>query len=258
MIKFLKIFIGFIAAIGLAFLIYIVSAKQKEVNCSGIKIRIEYPEKDVFIEENEIKQLVESQYEHIYLTSIESINTQQLEDLISKNPYVRSVNVYANIQGELIIQIQQRQPIFRVDLMNESFYVDNFGSFMPLSPKYVSRVVIVNGFLKKISPKNFKSIFETGQQVKSDLVSVYELVKYIRANPFLKALIEQIYINKNQEIELIPKLGRQYILLGNIDELDEKFNKLKLFYEQGMQVNGWDAYSVINLKFKNQVVCTKI
>jgi cell division protein FtsQ len=38
----------------------------------------------------------------------------------------------------------------------------------------------------------------------------------------------------------------------------EKFEKLHTFYLQGLNTTGsWNKYSVINLKFKNQIVCTK-
>lgn len=30
-----------------------------------------------------------------------------------------------------------------------------------------------------------------------------------------------------------------------------------LFYEQAIHKVGWEKYSMINLKYKNQIVCTK-
>ncbi len=228
------------------------------MNCSGLSINIAYPEYDVFIEKNEVEEIVMGVYQNLYATKISEISTEKLEDLILKNPYVRTANVYANIQGELIINIGQRQPIFRLEMAKESFYVDNFGSFMPLSPLYVSRLVVVNGHLKNIDISEQDGInFESGSE-NSELISIFELVKYIKKDAFLSALIEQIYINKNKEIELTPKIGRQSVLFGTTENMESKFRNLQLFYEQGMKVNGWNAYKLINVKYKNQVVCTKI
>jgi cell division protein FtsQ len=70
-------------------------------------------------------------------------------------------------------------------------------------------------------------------------------------------MFEQIYVGDDFEIELIPKVGNHKILIGNIENLDDKFSRLLLFYKQGLMRKGWENYSVINLKFKNQVVCTK-
>lgn len=249
---------GSIAVLGLVWVIYFVSSKHEEVNCSGLLISITYPEYDVFIEKSEVEKIVLEVYKNLYSTKIGEIKTEHLENLILRNPYVKSANVYASIQGELKIRIVQRQPIFRLEMAKESFYVDNFGSFMPLSPSYVSRLVIVNGHLRNIDLSKEQDINLETESENIELAAIFKLVKYIQKDSFLNALIEQIYVNNNKEIELIPKLGRQSILFGTIENMEEKFRNLQLFYEQGMQINGWDAYKVINVKYKNQVVCTKI
>ena len=256
--RIFKILAGFVAVLGLALLIYVVTSKQEEVICSDIIVNIQYPEEDVFIEEAEVEGLIKGVYRNIFLHNINQVSTDTLEYLIKQNPYVRSANVYTTIQGELMVDVEQRQPIFRVEMAKGSFYVDNFGSFMPLSPAYVSRLVVVSGHLKSVDIKTVNEI-KLGQEAEiADLASIFHLVKYIRENPFLEALIEQIYVNRNHEIELIPKLGKQYILFGEAKQIEEKFSKLQLFYEQGMQINGWNAYKILNLKYKNQIVCTKI
>ncbi|MCC6689974.1 MAG: hypothetical protein IT235_00435, partial [Bacteroidia bacterium] len=94
---------------------------------------------------------------------------------------------------------------------------------------------------------------------KSTLVDdLFELAKYITADEFWKAQIEQVYVNADNELELIPRVGNQRIILGDITEMDQKFKKLLIFYRQGLNPTGWwNKYSVINLKFKNQIVCTR-
>ena len=91
---------------------------------------------------------------------------------------------------------------------------------------------------------------------------VFTNVKEPRANieqknNFLKTQITQIYINDKSEFELIPLLGDQIILFGDISRLDEKLMYLETFYRQETKNLGWTQYKTINLKFKNQVVCTK-
>ena len=44
---------------------------------------------------------------------------------------------------------------------------------------------------------------------------------------------------------------------NTLDEFEEKLANLKLFYEQAIPKVGWEKYSMINLKYKNQIVCTK-
>ena len=56
---------------------------------------------------------------------------------------------------------------------------------------------------------------------------------------------------------MAPKIGDHVIELGSPDDLDSKFDNLLAFYRKGMPRAGWDTYSKISLKFKDQVVCTK-
>ena len=71
------------------------------------------------------------------------------------------------------------------------------------------------------------------------------------------AEIQQFFVNEEGDIEFIPRVGNHTVVLGNDQFLDEKFNKLIHFYKEGLNKKGWDNYKVINLKYKNQVVCIK-
>ena len=64
-------------------------------------------------------------------------------------------------------------------------------------------------------------------------------------------------MNSKYEFELIPRVGSQVIELGDADNLEEKFENLKLLYLEGFNKIGWNKYERISLKYKNQVVCTK-
>jgi len=64
-------------------------------------------------------------------------------------------------------------------------------------------------------------------------------------------------VNQNHEIELIPRVGNQRILLGNADSLEAKFHNLRVFYKQALPQVGWDAYKLINIKYANQVIGVK-
>ena len=67
----------------------------------------------------------------------------------------------------------------------------------------------------------------------------------------------QIHAENNGDLILIPRVGYQQIVLGKPIDIADKFSKLKLLYEKGILEKGWNNYSHINLKFKNQIICTK-
>ena len=91
----------------------------------------------------------------------------------------------------------------------------------------------------------------------SCLDELFELADFIRKDEFWSSQIQQIKVEANGELTLIPTVGDHHILLGNTDKMDQKFKKLLLFYRKGLNRTGWDQYSRINLKYKDQVICTK-
>jgi cell division protein FtsQ len=68
------------------------------------------------------------------------------------------------------------------------------------------------------------------------------------------AQIDQIDITAALQFEMIPKLGNQLIRFGDVNNYQEKFNKLLAFYKQVQTRIGWNKYSVLDIRFKNQVV----
>ncbi len=70
-------------------------------------------------------------------------------------------------------------------------------------------------------------------------------------------MIEQIDVLPNAEFVLVPKIGNEKILVGGNENISEKLNKLKFFYQEGLRYEGWNVYQTIDLKNKDQVVCRK-
>ena len=52
-------------------------------------------------------------------------------------------------------------------------------------------------------------------------------------------------------------MGGHVIELGRPGDYEQKFDRLKVFYEKGLGEVGWDRYSRINVDYENQVVATK-
>jgi cell division protein FtsQ len=88
-------------------------------------------------------------------------------------------------------------------------------------------------------------------------MALYKTADYVRKDSLWDAQIAQIYVNQAHEIELIPRVGNQRILLGNADSLDVKFRNLLAFYKQALPKVGWDKYKTISVKYSNLVVGVK-
>jgi cell division protein FtsQ len=237
--------------------IYYVTARQKNVMVKELSINIQYIGSDIFLSKKDIKSIISGVAGDIFEKKISSLDFEKIESTICQNPYVANVNVFSDLNGKISVELMQRQPIARILTNKGSFYIDQYGEILPLNEKYISRVMLVNGIIKNYSYEKIKGINICEIEGENELKDIYYLVNFIHQNKFLNALTEQIYITRNKEFEIVPKIGKQIVLLGNAANLDLKFRKLYLFYKYGIKQSGWDKYKSINLKFKNQVVCTK-
>ena len=213
--------------------------KQKLTTCNVFDVEIVSSEND-FIDSKTVEEFLKNKNLHPSGKFRTEIAIDEMEKNIANHPSVQNVNAFSDIRGNIKVEIKQRNPIVRVQTVNKSFYIDESGKKMPLSEVYTSRVLVITGNV------NYYKIDE-----------LFLMSKFITDSPFWKAQIMQMHLEENEEITLIPRVGYQQIVFGKPINIEEKFRKLKLFYEKGISDKGWNNYSHINLKFKNQIVCTK-
>ncbi len=252
---------GFIVSVGFT------SYKQRMMECKAFDISINDSTSYSFVEYSDIAQIINDKFGGLVGKPMDEINIALLEKIINNNPFVLNAEVFSTLDGIVKIEVAQRKPILRVfNYNNESFYIDNTGKYMPTSPKYTASVPVANG---AIAARESDSLAYAGDVPvnidQSDtsfhpttMQSIYMLAKYINKDDFWSAQIEQLYVNESGDIELIPRVGNQKIIFGDATQMKEKFNKLFILYTKGFDKTGWNNYSVINLKFNDQVVCTKI
>jgi cell division protein FtsQ len=251
------IVLAFIVSVGFA------SHKQSVMPCSGVKITINDSSGTGFVEESDILQTIQDKFGSLNGKPLSSINISLLEKIINTNPFIYDAEVFSTVDGKINIDVKQRIPVLRViNYKNENFYVDREGVFMPLSDKFTARVPVANGYIfdleagKKVRVFN-QMVTPDSSVKKTKIEQLFEIVKYTSQSDFWNAEVQQLYVNDQGDIEMIPRVGNHSVIIGDDNLLDEKFNKLLLFYREGLNKKGWDKYSTINLKYRDQVVCTK-
>ncbi|MBC7418689.1 MAG: cell division protein FtsQ [Pedobacter sp.] len=252
-INFRAILIGFVWFVSLASVVVLLSfinIKKQTVKCSNVKILI--PGADNFIERDEIDAILRQSEGMLIGRNLEKINIQKIEKRLQSNPYIAFAKVFIDMDGTLNIEVNQRKPILRViNDMGQDFYIDNKGLKMPISSNFTADVLVATGSIKEF----FGSQVDTLRtQLARDL---YKTAMYIQKDSLWDAQMEQVYVDEKGDIELVPRVGNQRIILGNADSLDKKMNNLLLFYKKAMPEVGWDTYKTINVKYTNQIVCVK-
>jgi len=235
---------------GVVVLMSFINIKKSQLICKDVKVYI--PGNQYFIDMKEIDNILNVKNNALVGRPIEDINIQALESKLRSNPFIESAKVYIDMDDVIRVEITQRQPILRIMNQNDQdFYVDSHGLKIPLSDNFTARVLVANGFIDE----PFSGKVDT---MHTELATeIYKTADYIRKDSLWDAQIAQIYVNQAHEIELIPRVGSQRILLGNADSLDTKFHNLLIFYKKALPQVGWGAYKIINIKYANQVIGVK-
>lgn len=235
---------------GVVVLMSFISIKKKEVKVTKVEILI--PGADNFIERDEIDAILKEGEGQLIGRSLTNINTHQIENTIKSNPYIAFVKVYADMDGVISIEIKQRQPVLRIlNAGGQDYYVDSKGLKMPMSPNFTANVLVATGNILEGFSGRVDTLLTP---LAKDL---YKTALYAKQDTLWDAQFEQIYVNDKKDIELVPRVGNQRIILGNADFIETKLSNLLAFYKQAMPMVGWNAYRTINLKYVNQIVAEK-
>jgi len=200
------------------------------------------------MDEEEIAGMIEKSGEPIVGHKLSDININKLEAKLSTFSTLNNVEIFRKVDakgfsftGKLIISVDERTPVLRIKNATDDYYLDKDGVKIPVSMKYVERILIASGTIPD----------ETIQK------SLLKMADFVNKDEFWRAQIEQVFIQANGELLVLPQVGDYLIEFGTPDDFELKLRNLKAVYQQGFKNLGWNKYKTISLKYRNQVVCTK-
>lgn len=179
--------------------------------------------------------------EEITLTGLEvnELDLHYIESALERYPFTSNADVHLSYDGVLVMEIEEREPIVRiVPQVGNSYYLDIGGNEFPLSDLYTADVVVATGNIDKAMSNK-----------------IYTLAEYVHESKFWNSTIEQIFVTDAGDISFFTKLGDHQVIFGDSDRLKGKFSKLEKFYREALTKVGWDEYRIINVKYKDEVVC---
>ena len=255
--KFLKI----LALIPLLYLmvlpVYLASSTSSKT-CGGIVIDIKDSSEFHFVTRKQLLNLAYGNSGRILGKPVREINLNAIENRINVLRELKVAEVYTTIDGNVHVYADQREPLMR--LMPDGggdFFLDEDGVIVRRRNLYNPRLHIVGGNISiSQAMLNGVSVLDTSIKI-SILKDIYQLVSYINDDDFWSAQIDQLFVDDNNKIDLIPRVGNQTVHLGTIENFKGKLRNLEAFYDKVLPEVGWNKYSVINLEFKDQIVCKK-
>jgi cell division protein FtsQ len=251
-----------VGLLDIAIVVYLVVAmtvlnqpQEKATVCTEVNIHIADEQTNGLLNAVEVKRLLERQRLYPLAQPLQFVNTRQIEDTLSRNPFVAKVECYKTQNGHVCIQITQRLPVVRImNVKGENYYLDDEGGIMPNS-KYTSDLIIATGYINQGFAKSYLA----------------PLTEVLMANEFWKNQIVQINILPDLGVELVPRVGEHIIFIGYLpqskddatrkvlitDYINKKLERLEKFYQYGLNTAGWNKYHYISLEFDNQIICKK-
>ena len=174
--------------------------------------------------------------------SLDSLNADietvyEIEQIITRIPFVKKANVYMTVNSELNIRVQEKKPV--LNLYNSDYLLSENGQ---LIPKIDSLNIDLISFFGEIDPTIYTNLSN--------------LSKMIMKDDFLKDHIKYIY-SDSLSFYLSVKRFNYNIELGSLENISEKLNNYKVFIASIMDDEILNKYSHMNLKFNKQVIAQK-
>ncbi|MBK9600132.1 MAG: hypothetical protein IPO60_17875 [Flavobacteriales bacterium] len=214
-----------------------------------------------FIDTDALRQEVIKGAGPVIGTPIDKVDETGIEQRLRAISCVAEADVYHTMDGVLHVKARQREPIVRVvNADGTGFYIDKGGWTMPLNPNYTARVLVVTGQLaepfSKCDPVNVAAGNDSLAE-HTHSRAIHAMARSLMADPLWNAMCTQAVVDSDGDITLIPNVGMMRVRVGDGTRLVSRLAKLRTFFSEGIPQTDWRRYSAIDLRFDDQVVCTK-
>jgi cell division protein FtsQ len=240
----LKKILGILAALAvLAYLIFAIvqfSGEPGMQKCREVVIQVMDSTDRQYVSAPEVLKLLQLNNLGLVGQRLDEIRFRRVEYVVSVMRMVRRVECFSTISGKVVIQIWQYSPILRVMQEQGNFYIDATGQRLEISFNSAANVLVASGSIRD-------SVY---------IRRLYRMALLLRQDPFWEAQIVQIFVKPNGEWILVPRVGGYEIEFGLPNDVEDKLERLKLFYEKALPKAGWEKYSSISVKYRKQIICT--
>lgn len=239
------------AFLGIVLVVYIafIEHRGKDKPFSGLEIYVEGISQVYFVDEKEIHQMLQHEFPELQPgNALQNISLYELEKKVERHPFVRDADVFGDLKGKIMVKISQHIPMARiVRPMASDGYISTEGKVLPLSANFTPRVITVEG-------RGADRILEKGE-LGPEHEGFLDLLKFVTKSEFWNAQINAVDLLSNGEVLLHQQVGKQVIEFGKPEDIERKFRKINLYYKDIVPKKGWNAYSRVNVKFKDQIIC---
>ncbi|MBS1486968.1 MAG: cell division protein FtsQ [Bacteroidetes bacterium] len=235
--------------VGVSFLVAFSERRLSNNVCREVAIEIDNNQENHFLDEADVLKLVDNSGVAIKGSSINHINLKEIEGKLKYDKHIADAQLFSDLKGNLTVNVKLRRPVARIVQQDApDAYIAEDGVVMPMSEKYTSRVLLLSGaFMKRLLETQNLSTTAEGKQI-------LEMIEFVNQNKFWKAQIAQMDVNSEGKIILYPEISAQKVEFGRAENIEQKFDKLMLFYKRILPQRGWTKYARVNLEYEGQII----
>ena len=225
--------------------------KKDAQKCKSVEVYIKGVEKNFFVDKKDVlNNIIEIAGGKAEGKSIAAFDLRSMEKTLEKNVWIKDAELFFDNNNVLQVTVSEREPVARIFTTGgNTFYIDSSIARLPLSEKYSARLPVFTSF-----PSDLIVLSNADSNLLHDIKMLSDL---IRKDSFNSALIEQIDITPQRSFEMIPTIGNNIILFGDASDAEDKFEKLRLFYNKVIPKAGLNYYSSISVQYKGQIVAKR-
>ena len=249
-----KILIILLGALLLLVLVVLANISRSRSTVRGIEVDIRYGRTPALVNAQPVKDSILAALPALLQQQVADVDRQAVARAAARVPYLCDVTASLSVSGKVVVRATQRRPIARLFYRNREFYMADDGHLMPSSPLVLGHSdlsLLVTG----ADPTT--AIDTTLGRADSPIAPLFTVARFLDSDSKYGDLIDQVYLQSDGDLIMVPKVGNHTVELGPAENLDAKFANLLAFYRKGMPRAGWDTYSRLSLKYDGQVVCTK-
>ena len=228
-----------------------------ETPLKGVNIRLERSHLNGFVDQDTLLAHAETTSDLAHQNKISNVSLERINRLLADNPWIESGSAYIGLNDTLTIKAKEYEPVLRVyGIDGRSVYVTAQGDVIPSSPHYTPHLIIASGNFNIPSPQRHAHINDSVYGT-TGLTEALVLSQAIESDDYLAKHIGQIYRNQEGEFELTVNNLPPKVIVGDISNINNKLSRLRILLEKYNNTEELINYKTLDLKYKNQIVCTK-
>lgn len=229
---------------------------RRERTVTGVDIAVLDSSSRKFVTAEDVSKVIGETCGTILGQRLDSIPLRRIEESLEGRGAIRTGEAYTTPDGILHVEITQREPVIMFRTDSSEYYADKDGYVFPHIGKYSQSVTVIDGALPMDIPAGFRGKPETEKE-QQWLAGMIGMMQWIQGEPLWKGAIKRISVDRDGDLTLYPREGKERFLFGHPDNIEKKFSRMEDYYRYIVPSKEEGYYTTVNVKFRGQIVCSR-